>query len=968
MSRNKGKTNTKWTDEPIYSKINPGTWNKLGRNNGLINVNDLMHPPKGGAEKTYNEELLQIEGLGKDIATLYKMKFQTNEAKLKQGLVLCDRFMKAKQYKLVYDVWLEMSDLVLDKKNDREEYDAPYNKSRKKVQKKHRDLVKEIKSWVSTIDSIKFQLNEMGDRLFPLNFGGESRCLDPWQQKCIEIIDCGKSLVVCAPTSSGKTVLVSYLAGKKRSRILVCVPTNAVATQVYSSIQKIRGADAGIVCDDDINITADSGIVIGTPTSILTHLETLDIESLPFDKVVIDEAHMMNKEESALDDIHLKRKKDIEAIIHLNRACGTEQVILLSATLANPKSICDDWLIDKFKLKAEYVKVEKRFFNLNRYVVVQDEDGKSMLEQVSVLSAMNGLEIDKKVEPRLTAENCVQASRALKDVLAPEEEIYTWMTEKVTHPGTGKQRRISLQDIQEYEQVIMKALERKPDAMSKFSVSPSVTNQKDIPIHDVLLTIAANSKMLPCVIFNPNEETTKHNFYEMLSYFQDKESRDFPGHQDELHRQNQQYKAILERRDKDLRKLKHSNARDEYTRDNPLPDCPPNSGTPHPECTFSGLSTMVSVDEVHAVLDPVRQYLNRKGLSEPAFLINKLSDALCRGMAIYMDNLPEDYKNYVIELAQARRISVIFSGMGFAHGVNLPVKTSILYGDCDEWTVALADQMAGRAGRRGIDKSGNTVYAGIPWEKVQRFMIGELPQIQGSGEIISPQMKFAPIGTGLDEALDSMKYNSLHATFKEEAEKEDDEIEEDAYHEDDEDDEDDDSKEDNDEINIKVQRVTWKLRHIPEGYVLATLCEEWLKNRSLCKRTTDKDEVLLMSVILRILDVEKDVSDQGTIEEFPERWDMKRIENLIEKVPEEFQVKLEEEPSVFLYGIYKCNNLAAANVDRELREKTVKRLISLRDVILTLRNEYRMTPMEELLRKAWRRAYWIVTTGCIQKV
>ena len=100
------------------------------RTNGLINVNDLMHPPSGGPEKTYEDELRQIEGLGRDIPTLYKMKFQTDEA-VEAGLVLCECFMKAKQHKLVFDVWLEMNTLVLDKKNDREEYDAPHNKKRK---------------------------------------------------------------------------------------------------------------------------------------------------------------------------------------------------------------------------------------------------------------------------------------------------------------------------------------------------------------------------------------------------------------------------------------------------------------------------------------------------------------------------------------------------------------------------------------------------------------------------------------------------------------------------------------------------------------------------------------------------------------------------------------------------------------------------------------------------------------------
>lgn len=36
--------------------------------------------------------------------------------------------------------------------------------------------------------------------------------LDPWQIRVLSWIDAGKSVVICAPTSSGKTILSSYVA------------------------------------------------------------------------------------------------------------------------------------------------------------------------------------------------------------------------------------------------------------------------------------------------------------------------------------------------------------------------------------------------------------------------------------------------------------------------------------------------------------------------------------------------------------------------------------------------------------------------------------------------------------------------------------------------------------------------------------------------------------------------------------
>lgn len=70
-------------------------------------------------------------------------------------------------------------------------------------------------------DMIRLQLVEMSDSLPPLtkfNFGLR---LDPWQKRVLAWIDAGKSVVICAPTSSGKTVLSSYVAIIFKSHITV---------------------------------------------------------------------------------------------------------------------------------------------------------------------------------------------------------------------------------------------------------------------------------------------------------------------------------------------------------------------------------------------------------------------------------------------------------------------------------------------------------------------------------------------------------------------------------------------------------------------------------------------------------------------------------------------------------------------------------------------------------------------------
>ena len=65
-------------------------------------------------------------------------------------------------------------------------------------------------------DLIKFQLVDMSNTLPPLSRYHFSYKLDEWQKRAIRWIESGKSVIICAPTSSGKTMLSSFVALTKR--------------------------------------------------------------------------------------------------------------------------------------------------------------------------------------------------------------------------------------------------------------------------------------------------------------------------------------------------------------------------------------------------------------------------------------------------------------------------------------------------------------------------------------------------------------------------------------------------------------------------------------------------------------------------------------------------------------------------------------------------------------------------------
>ena len=67
-------------------------------------------------------------------------------------------------------------------------------------------------------DMTKMQLVDMCDKLPPLTKFTFGFKLDPWQIRVLKWIDAGKNVIICAPTSSGKTVLSSYAAFPKTKR------------------------------------------------------------------------------------------------------------------------------------------------------------------------------------------------------------------------------------------------------------------------------------------------------------------------------------------------------------------------------------------------------------------------------------------------------------------------------------------------------------------------------------------------------------------------------------------------------------------------------------------------------------------------------------------------------------------------------------------------------------------------------
>jgi len=169
--------------------------------------------------------------------------------------------------------------------------------------------------------------------------------LDQFQLDAIAALRDGKSVVVCAPTGSGKTLIgeyAIYAALKGGRRVFYTTPLKALSNQKLRDFQDLFGDDNVGLLTGDTSVNRDAPILVmtteifrnmlyGTPLgeggtelyqSILTDVEV----------VVLDECHYMND----------RQRGTVweESIVYCPKQI---QLVALSATIANSQQLTD-WI------------------------------------------------------------------------------------------------------------------------------------------------------------------------------------------------------------------------------------------------------------------------------------------------------------------------------------------------------------------------------------------------------------------------------------------------------------------------------------------------------------------------------------------------------------------------------------------------------------------------------------------------
>ncbi|MBA3921669.1 MAG: RNA helicase [Nostocaceae cyanobacterium] len=164
--------------------------------------------------------------------------------------------------------------------------------------------------------------------------------LDEFQHQAIASLNADRSVVVCAPTGSGKTLIGEYAiyrALARGRRVFYTTPLKALSNQKLRDFREKFGNDSVGLLTGDTSINRDAPILVMT-TEIFrnmlygTPIGEVGTSLIGVEAVVLDECHYMND----------RQRGTVweESIIYCPREI---QLVALSATVANSDQLTD-WL------------------------------------------------------------------------------------------------------------------------------------------------------------------------------------------------------------------------------------------------------------------------------------------------------------------------------------------------------------------------------------------------------------------------------------------------------------------------------------------------------------------------------------------------------------------------------------------------------------------------------------------------
>lgn len=182
--------------------------------------------------------------------------------------------------------------------------------------------------------------------------------LDAFQEQSLDAIDAGLSVIVAAPTGTGKTLVADYLIEKamqQHLRAIYTAPIKALSNQKFKDFRRQFGPDSVGIMTGDVVLNPTAPLIIMT-TEIFRNQVITEDPSLQFvSYVIFDEIHWLNDEERGT----VWEESIILAPAHI-------KILGLSATIANARHLVH-WIESIRQEKVVLIEEQHRIVPLEYY-------------------------------------------------------------------------------------------------------------------------------------------------------------------------------------------------------------------------------------------------------------------------------------------------------------------------------------------------------------------------------------------------------------------------------------------------------------------------------------------------------------------------------------------------------------------------------------------------------------------------
>jgi hypothetical protein len=188
---------------------------------------------------------------------------------------------------------------------------------------------------------IEHQLLISPERALPLSPFTESKTvLSNWQTTVTQIFDFGGSVLLVAPTGTGKTVIIGYLI-YKGYKILSIVPGDELAYEVAGEYRKYNpNLRVGIITSKTRYLEENFSVLIGTPGEIESYFANAADGGFIPDYSVFDEVHTINESEYRVGASYERLIKNVRSRVVRDRLVKSP-IILMSATVSQPEKLVE---------------------------------------------------------------------------------------------------------------------------------------------------------------------------------------------------------------------------------------------------------------------------------------------------------------------------------------------------------------------------------------------------------------------------------------------------------------------------------------------------------------------------------------------------------------------------------------------------------------------------------------------------